>query len=716
MQTPVFHRLGTAYHLEINSADVLARIHELDPARWAVTSLPVRELQCDPSLAKVLDPSGKGRILVNQLVEGRDWAFKRIARRDAFCEKSATLKLADLDPQDADAALLKRAAERLISETKATDGSSVSLTQVRAYRAVFVQAPANGDGIVPPEAVTDPDAAQIVRDIVATTGGAKDLSGRDGVGESHIGAFVTGMEAWLAWKKKGDDSSLFPWSSETAGGAAVVAAVEKKIDQYFAQCELVRAEPAAVKRFALTDADLAAIAVDDPAAIAARLGELTIATPRADGVLDFNGTLNPAWETRLNDLRTKVLAVAFPGFEGTLTVERWRAARAIFQPWRDWQAAKPTQPWEKLDAAKLNVDVLNPSFEKIRAAIALDSAAAPELAKIDDLEKLIILQRWLVELTNNFVSLIALFDPNKRTMFEVGSLVIDGRRLEFCMKVTDRAGHRKVASESRAYLVYAQTFEKDGGPVLFEVAAPVTRGEKGRLIVGKRGIFVCTDGKILDAQIVEVVENPISVWEAMKSPFLRVAAFINKKIEDFAASKAASAEKNLVDKVDKPVVPPPAPAPAAQKRDVGMMVGMLAGGGLAFAAIGSALAYMAKALADIDVMSLVLALVSIIVVIAAFAGFLGWLKLRLRDVGPLLEANGWAINPRMRMSGLLARSFNRYPPLPSDSRKEIVAKFAEPTDDSEEAEGEEKESRTRIILVVILVVLALYLITNWGTL
>src|SRR5204862_6395046 len=96
--------------------------------------------------------------------------------------------------------------------------------------------------------------------------------------------------------------------------------------------------------------------------------------------------------------------------------------------------------------------------------------------------------------------------------------------------------------------------EKDAAAPAFEVVAPVTAGERGRLRVGKRGIFIDVAGKEYDAQVAEIVENPISVKEAMFAPFRRVSQFISKKVEDWVGAQQAAQEKALLDHTDKQLV------------------------------------------------------------------------------------------------------------------------------------------------------------------
>jgi len=269
----------------------------------------------------------------------------------------------------------------------------------------------------------------------------------------------------------------------------------------------------------------------------------------------------------------------------------------------------------------------------------------------------------------------------------MGTVVIDGRRLEFSMKVVDRVTHKKVAAEGRLFVAYTAISEREGGPVLFEIAAPVTRGERGRLNIGKRGVFYHLDGRILDAQIVDILEFPISILEAIKAPFIRTAAFVSKKIEDFAASKAAGAETAVLSGVQS------APAVATKpnepkKADPAMVTAVLAGGGFAIAGISGLFAAVMSSLNQAGFYTVILWICSLVSILILFSAFLSWLKLRLRDLGPVFEASGWAINPRMRVNGRLARIFNRNPGLPPGHGKDLIniSEITKMEDDKDDAE------------------------------
>jgi hypothetical protein len=54
-----------------------------------------------------------------------------------------------------------------------------------------------------------------------------------------------------------------------------------------------------------------------------------------------------------------------------------------------------------------------------------------------------------------------------------------------------------------------------------------------------------------------------------------------------------------------------------------------------------------------------------------------WLKLRKRNLGPILDANGWAVNARALVNVPLGGSLTALPVLPEGSKRELADPFAE---------------------------------------
>ena len=723
-----FRNFGGIHQFMVGDEGDLARIDSLDPARWAATSAPLRDLHCDPAFLAALDPDGTGRIRVSQLIAGRDWLFERLANRARLRERSDTLVLGDLDASREPGQKLQAAANDVIKELKLKDASRLSLAEVRAFRSGYQKTLANGDGVVPPEAVADADVAQLVKDIIATTGGAKDAGGSDGVGQVELDRFLTGAGAWLEWRAKG--ATAQPWGPATEAAAGLVASLDAKLEEFFLQCELLRQEQKTPESVVLKDDDVRALRLKDAASLQKFLADSPIATPLASGVLSLmappsamalggapiaSGAINAVYSDQLEELRAKVLVKALGPSVHELSRASWRQVKALFDGWNGWQKDKPKESYDALGEDRVKAMLDGALAARLVALIDKDKAAAPHIAQVGDLEKVILLQRWLIQLANNFVNFSAIYKPSETALIDMGSLVIDGRRLDFCLKVTDRGGHKKVAAESLVYLIYAQITAKDGAAPAYEIVAPVTGGERGRLRVGKRGIFIDLDKKEWDAEVVEILENPISVKEAMFAPFRRVSQFVSKKMEEWI-SKAqeeqekamrshaeagvtatqATTEQALKDVADgktppvekaPPPPPPPPPKPEGKGLDINSLI---LGGGIALGGVAAVFGAVFGLLATIKGW---LAIMGVIAAVLALSGLVGWLKLRRRDMSLILEASGWALNISMNINRRISRVFTFTPDLPQGAVKDRFDLLA--TD-------EDKGSGGTIVLLVLL--------------
>ena len=74
------------------------------------------------------------------------------------------------------------------------------------------------------------------------------------------------------------------------------------------------------------------------------------------------------------------------------------------------------------------------------------------------------------------------------------------------------------------------------------LAVPVTSGNQGYLATEKRGIFNHVDGQEKEAKVLDLVNNPISFYEALIAPFQKIAQSLKDKVEKLSADK----EKDLI--------------------------------------------------------------------------------------------------------------------------------------------------------------------------
>lgn len=716
-----FRNFGGIYQFLVTDEEDLAQIDALDPARWAATSAPLHDLHCDEVFLKHVDSEGTGRVRVGQIVRARDWAFARLARRAVLKGRHESIAIDAIDG-GAVGEPLRAAAKRVNREQKAADEKSISLADVRAFKGGYQKLLSNGDGVVPPELVPEPEVAALIKDILATVGAVKDRGGSDGVDASHLERFKTQAQAWLDWRAKAKDASV--WGDDTAAAAALVAKLSPKIEEWFLHADLLRQESPSGALLKLSDDEFRAMRARDAAAIERYLLASPIAAPDAKGVLALDAA-TALYRDDVTALQNTVLARALGAPTKELTRDSWRKAKAVFDAYEAWQKAKPAEPFEAIGEDKLKAYLAGPLPARVTHFIDLDSAAAKELEQVDALEQLLLSVRWLIDLANNFVNFSSIYLPKETSLVETGTLVIDGRRLAFCVKVKDRATHKPLASESLIFLVYAKISEKEGGGEHFEVVAPVTGGEKGRLRVGKRGIFIDNKGTEWDSEIVEVVENPISVREAMFAPFRRASKFVNDKIEEWVGSAATAQEEGLhsataeattrarteaeqaaaraaapaVRAGTAPATPAAAPAaPASEGLNVNTLI---LGGGIALAGVGAVLASVFAMLSSLKGWLSILGIVGAVLAISALNA---WLKLRRRDMSVLLEANGWAVNVHTRITARIAQVFAFTPELPKDAKLEHADMLP----------GVDDEGNTAWPLIVLLLLGAAVVVAWYG--
>ena len=667
MSKLVFKNYGGSFQLRIQDAGDLEKVSMLPEALWAATSVVNDSLNCDAAFLRYVDTDGNGRIRTDELKAALAWLFRFLANRSRLSETAAVLRLGDIDVSHPDGEKLRAAAARILANLNASDTGEITLAQIRDVQSIMASAADNGDGIIPPAAAAEADLAGFITAVMDTVGAAEDAGGQPGVDEARLNEFLQEAEAYLAWKGKGEippgseTTEIMPWGAETIPAYAMVAGLEEKIEQYFTQCAMVRFDERAQARMQLRPQELEGIDFNDKSAMEARLKESPLALPAVGGVLPLTAAVNPLYADRLLALKEKVLNRALGESGKGLTQKEWEKVKGIFAPYRMWVESKQGARVEKLGEDQLRSYLSGPYREGVGKLIAKDLAAADDLNQIHSLEKLILYQRWLMGLANNFVSLTNLYNPQRRALFEMGTLVIDGREITFCMKVQDRPAHKKIAKESCMYLLYLEITGRQDKDVKFEAVAPVTAGAAGRLRIGKRGIFFTTDGQEWDAQVVDIVINPVNPWETLTAPFQQLAAFVKKQVDKFTRSREEKMKTVLAK-----------PSASGTARD------LLLGGGVAIAALGASFGYVTKALSQVKGHHILITLAGLVIIFLLPGVIIGFNKIRKRDMSVLLEASGWAVNAHLRLNAALGRLFTHTPHLPKGARKErgdAVARF-----------------------------------------
>lgn len=666
-----FVNYGGAYQLRINTIEDLDYLDELDEAFWLATSAPIHQLRCDPVALEMLDYNKNGRIICREIRRTHRWLRGVLRRTAGIDQRQETLILEDINPDDSEGQGLLTAARRVLENLDKSGSEAISLADVRANEAILAKGDRNGDGIIPPNSVQDEEVQQFIKDIISTCGAKSGVEGSEGVDAELLDAFFANARAFLEWQQMYTDSAraaahpMLPLGEQTSAAYKVYADVAVAVDGYFELCR-VAAVNALLERETVQPAS-PADAFTSGDTRKDYIVHAPVAQPRVDAVLRFDDRLNPQYRDALQALLKDVIVPILDSDESRAHVadDEWLRVKEAFSAYAEWCDRKSGAEVESLGSDKLNRYIDGGAADQLRALIEEDIRVGKELSALRELERLILMQRWFLDICNNFISFPDLYHRDRRAMFEVGRLVIDGRIFNFNMRVQDVNRHSAIAKASGIFLLYS---EITGGPddKPFHIVTPVTSRKRGNLGLDKRGVLFGLDGKVWDVRVTKVVENPISLSEAICAPFNKISTMITSAVEKISASTekqlqtsltqtTASVEKGFVQSVQAPTGPPAAQPSAAEGGSSTRARDMMLIGGVAVAALGSAFAYIAKTFANMGIQKALLGVLVGVVLIMVPILIVALTKLYRRNLSGILEASGWAINARMRLTHSLAR-------------------------------------------------------------
>lgn len=345
-----------------------------------------------------------------------------------------------------------------------------------------------------------------------------------------------------------------------------------------------------------------------------------ISHPDEDCLLHLD-RINPVWAARIETLKNNALSPE----AATLSESQWNDITSKFGEYKTWLASKG-------------------DFEK----------KGVEAESLTALHNLLILYRYLYSYLNNYVLFGDFYNRDKNAVFDAGELYIDQRCLKLCIRVSDMAQQTVMAPKSGMYILYCDCVSKSTGKKL-TVAAILTNGDIDNLYVGRNAVFYDRNGLDYDAVVTKIIDNPTSVRQAFFHPYKKLAKSITDRINKKAAEKEAKVDAGLEAAANKA---PEAPK-AESKFDIAKFAGI-------FAALGMGVGVLASALANLisPAWKPLVVIAILVILISGPSMFLAWLKLRKRDLGPLLNANGWAINSSVIINtvfGATLTSLAKYP-------------------------------------------------------
>ena len=302
----------------------------------------------------------------------------------------------------------------------------------------------------------------------------------------------------------------------------------------------------------------------------------------------------------------------------------------------------PKPGMKEADFLKMGAKIAEYEAAKTAAETANADALAAAKAEFAPLRKLLLIHRDFYRLLRNFITFEDFYDNDPATVasFEAGTLIIDQRACRLCVRVADLPKHDSQAPLSGMYLLYCNCENKKTGKTM-QIVAAMTQGEIKNLSVGKNAIFYDNDGLDYDASVFKIIENPISIRQAFWTPYRKLSKWIEEKINKSASEKDAAVMGDMTAKAESVKVEGEAAKPAF---DIAKFAGIFAAIGMALGMIGTMLVSVAKGWITLTWWQQILVFFGILLLISGPSMIMAWLKLRRRNLAPVLNANGWAVN------------------------------------------------------------------------
>jgi hypothetical protein len=673
-----FSRAGGFDQVQLDSGTDLLALKELDQKLWVALSCPTRGIEFDTRTLDLIDADADGRVRANEVLAAIAWVGALLKNADSLVQGSDSLPLTDIKGDDEEGKQVLASVRHILMSLGKPEASAISLADMADVEKLVANLEFNGDGVVCATKISDVGLRTTVEDIIRCNGAVTDLSGEVGINQDICDKFFAEATAYSTWQVEGEGEEAILFAGEkTLAAAEAFHAVKDKVDDYFTRCQLAAYDARAAVPLSRTAEDYQHLAAQKLSAQNPEVANFPLATVEANKPLPLVSGINPAWQDKVEALREQAILLLL-GKKDSLTASEWTALGARFAAFDAWQARKPASSVEQLGLARIREVLGGKSKAAIDDLIARDKSVETEVKAIRSVERLLRYNRDLFTLVNNFVSFRNFYTGKGKAIFQVGTLYLDGRSCDLCVKVEDVNKHAAFANTSGICLAYCDCV-RNAGVEKMSIAVAFTAGDSDFLVVGRNGVFYDRKGQDWDASIVRIIDNPISIRQAFWSPYKKLSKLISDQLQKFAASKASSVEDKMLKAVvdsskgplEAPVSPPKPPF------DVGKFAGIFAAIGLAIGAIGGILASIVGGLLGLKFWQIPLAMIGLMLLVSCPSMILAWFKLKRRNLGPILDANGWAINARVLVNVPFGTSLTALAHLPKGANRSLVDPFAD---------------------------------------
>jgi hypothetical protein len=672
-----FFRAGGFDQVRLDTGADLMALDQLDQKLWVALACPTTGLEFDQTTLALMDTDKDGRIRAPEVIAAAKWAGSCLKNPDDLVKSSASLPLSAINDATPEGKQLLASAKQILATLKKADATAVTVEDAGQVTEKFAETVLNGDGIIIPETANDDATKQVINDIIACLGSETDRSGKPGISQAKVDAFFADAQAFSDWHKKAEsDKAVLPLGDATVAAVAAVKTVKAKVDDYFTRCRLAAFDARASNALNRDEKEYLALSAKELTTTNAEIASFPLARVEAARPLALTQGVNPAWAAAVAKLGSDAVKPLL-GDKSALTEAEWGQLLAKLGPYDCWSAGQVGGSVAKLGRDRVRQILASTAKDTLTKLIAEDKSLEPQFTAIAAVEKLARYNRDLFKLLNNFVSFRDFYGRKDKAIFQAGTLYLDQRSCDLCLTVEDAGRHALLAGLSGTYLAYCDCARKATGEKL-QIVAAFTGGDSDNLMVGRNGIFYDRKGRDWDATITKIIENPISIPQAFWAPYKKVVRMIEEQVAKRAAAADAASTQQLQQGAmatvpADPSKPAPPPEPVKTKMDTGTLAAI----GLVLATLLGALGGIFGAITKLPAWQVPLAIIAILLAISLPSMLLAWLKLRRRNLGPILDANGWAVNAKAKMNVPFGGSLTGVAALPPGSLAPSADPFAE---------------------------------------
>lgn len=694
-----FTNCGGVMRVDISTGQDIAHLAELDQKMWTVLSCPTKGLELDSKTLEMMDSDNDGRVRANEVIAASQWLTSVLNDPDLILRQEDYIPISAINTDNEEGMKIANSIRQILKNL-GLEKDSISIADTADIMAIFNKTRFNGDGIITEGSTDDEKLKQLIHDCMEVVGTLDDRSGDPGVDTDKIELFFQQCADYKAWKEDGDarKNEVFPFGDDTEAGLHAYQALKDKIDDYFMRCKLASLNNDATGTLDVSATRIEAISEKSLTECMEEIAAYPLARIRTDKFLQLDAEVNPAWRDQFNTLKTFVFSKLNIA-DNLLDETTWKSIDAHFAAYIAWVAAKPAEDVEKLGADRIAAILADNQKDALMSLIEQDKALESEFNEISTVDKLLHFYRDFYRLLKNYITFVDFYDKNRKNkaIFQAGTLYIDQRCCDLCIKVSDMGKHNQMAGFSGMYLIYCECYSKQKNETMTIVAA-LTNGEVRDIVVGKNALFYDRDGVDWDAKIVKIIENPISIREAFWSPYRKFVRFIEDLINKFASKQDEKVTGDVTGKISETsqnLVPVQGEEKKSKQAfDIAKFCGIFAAIGLAIGAIGGFLTAAVKGFFLLAWWQIPIVILGIMLLISGPAMLMAWLKLRRRNLAPVLDANSWAVNANALISipfGATLTSVASFP----------VVKVPDPFDNSKKTPTWKKVLWFIIILLVI---------------